>query len=49
MRDSAIGQLMRSRGKAPSPDHVLQQDGESQARRAQLVAQQLKLVADEVK
>jgi len=47
VRDGVIRELMRSGRETPAPHHVLQQDRESQAGRAGLVAQQLQLVADE--
>ena len=47
MRDSVIGQILRPGRETPAPQHMLQQDRESQARRAGLIAQQLQLVADQ--
>ena len=45
VRDGVVGQILRPRREAPAPDHVLQQDRESQTRRTGLVAQPLQLVA----
>jgi hypothetical protein len=47
VRDGVIGQLVCCGREPPAPQHVLQEDGESQPGRARLVAQQLQLVADQ--